>query len=168
MSVAIDLEIRALGGADATIYQPVLLEALELHPGAFAAAYDEELAEPRESVAQRLDRGTVFAALVDGEVAGIATYARHPQRKRRHVAMVWGMYVREARRGVGIAGALLRHVITHAEQEVDQLELYVTIGNEPARRLYRRFGFEPYGVMPRSIRVDGVDHDAEMLALPFR
>jgi RimJ/RimL family protein N-acetyltransferase len=44
----------------------------------------------------------------------------------------------------------------------------VAIGNQSARRFYRRFGFEQYGVMPRSIRVDGVDHDAEMRALSFR
>jgi ribosomal protein S18 acetylase RimI-like enzyme len=163
-----DIEIRALNGADAAAYQPVLLEALELHPGAFAAAYEDELLEPLDSVARRLDSGAVFGAFVAGELRAIVTYARHPQRKRDHVAMVWGMYVREAERGTGLARALFEHVVAYAEQEVDQLELYVAVGNEPARRFYRRFGFEPYGVMPRSIRVDGTDHDAEMLVLSFR
>jgi GNAT superfamily N-acetyltransferase len=163
-----DPTILALGPADAELYQPVLLEALQRHPDAFAASYEDERSESLDAVARRLESGTVFGALVDGELVAIATYARHPQRKRSHVAMVWGMYVREAQRGTGIAGELFRHVVEHASREVDQLELLVAIGNQPARRFYRRFGFEPYGVMPRSLRVDGVDHDAEMLALSFR
>jgi ribosomal protein S18 acetylase RimI-like enzyme len=163
-----DVEIRALGRTDAAIFQPVLLEALRLHPAAFAAAYEDELHESPDSIAARLADGTIFGALSDGALVAIATYARHPQRKRRHVAMVWGMYVREEHRGTGLARALFEHVVAHAEREVDQLELYVAVDNEPARRFYRRFGFEPYGVMPRSIRVDGVDHDAEMMALSFR
>jgi ribosomal protein S18 acetylase RimI-like enzyme len=161
-------EIRRLVAADAGSYQPVQLEALQRHPDAFAASYDEELDQALETVARRLDQGTVFGAFVDGELAAIATYLRHPQRKRQHVAMVWGMYVREPYRGAGLARAVLEQVVRHAQGEVDQLELYVAMGNEPARGFYRRFGFEPYGVMPRSLRVDGVDHDAEMLALAFR
>ena len=160
--------LRALVGADAASFQPVLLEALRLHPDAFAAAYEDELDQPLAAVAQRLDDGTIFGGFVDGALVAIATYQRHPQRKRRHVAMVWGMYVRVEYRGTGLAGELFGYVVEHASREVDQLELYVAVGNEQARRFYRRFGFEPYGVMPRSIRVDGVDHDAEMLALAFR
>ena len=45
MRIAADVEIRKLAGVDAAAYQPVLLEALELHPAAFAAALDEELLE---------------------------------------------------------------------------------------------------------------------------
>ena len=163
-----DAQLRRLCGTDAAAFQPMLLEALRLYPEAFAAAYEDELPQTLETVARRLDEGTIFGAFVDGELAAIATYQRHPQRKRRHVAMVWGMYVREAQRGTGLAGALLAHVVEHARREVDQLELYVAVGNEHARGFYRRFGFEPYGVMPRSLRVDGVDYDAEMLALAFR
>jgi GNAT superfamily N-acetyltransferase len=163
-----DHTIRMLAGADAARFQPVHLEALRLHPDAFAASYEDDLAHSLDEVARRLDQGTVFGGFVDGELVAIATYQRHAQRKRCHVAMVWGMYVRESHRGTGLAEALFSRVVEHAGREVDQLELYVATGNERARSFYRRFGFVPYGVMPRSIRVDGIDRDAEMLALAFR
>jgi len=62
----------------------------------------------------------------------------------------------------------MRAVLAHAESEVDQVELYVAVGNDRASRFYKGFGFEPYGVMRRSLRVQGVDYDAEMLVRIFR
>ena len=160
--------VRQLSAADAPAFRALHLEALQAHPTAFAAAYEEECDLPLAEFETRLERLTMFGGFVDGELAGIATVQRNPQMKRRHVAMVWGMYVRDAFRGSGLAGAILRAVMEHAEREVDQLELYVAVGNERASRFYRALGFEPYGVMRRSLRVQGVDHDAEMMVRMFR
>lgn len=160
--------VRRLGAADAGAYRALHLEALRTHPTAFAASYEEECDLPMPDFAARLEQLAVFGGFMGGGLEGIATLQRFPQRKRRHVAMIWGMYVREARRGSGLAGAILRAVLAHAEREVDQVELYVAVGNERAGRFYRNLGFEPYGVMRRSLRVDGVDHDAEMMVRMFR
>lgn len=49
-----------------------------------------------------------------------------------------------------IAARLLLHSIRWAlTQEVRALTLEVRVGNEPAMRLYRRFGFAPVGTRPR-------------------
>lgn len=160
--------VRQLGEADAEAFRALHLEALRTHPAAFAAAYEEECDLPPSEFRTRLERLTVFGGFVDGALAGIATLQRYPQLKRRHVAMIWGMYVREAVRGSGLSAAILRAVMEHAEREVDQVELYVAVGNDRARRFYAGFGFEPYGVMRRSLRVEGVDHDAEMMVRIFR
>lgn len=159
--------IRKLGGADASTYRHVLLESLERHPTAFAAAYEEELAQPLDTVAQRLEAGTVFGGFVEGELVATATYERLHRRKRRHRASVESVYVRAGHRGTGVAGALFRHLMSHARQEVDQLELHVGVDNAAARRFYRRFGFEAYGVRPRSLRVNGGDHDVELMVMTF-
>ena len=160
--------VRQLRAADAEAYRALHLEALRTHSAAFAASHEEECDLPASAFAVRLEQLAVFGGFVDGELGGIATLQRFPQVKRRHVAMIWGMYVREAQRGSGLAGAILRAVLAHAEREVDQVELYVAVGNERAGRFYRNLGFEPYGVMRRSLRVDGVDHDAEMMVRMFR
>ncbi|PWC53938.1 GNAT family N-acetyltransferase [Azospirillum sp. TSO22-1] len=163
-----ETSVRRLEAADAEAYRALHLEALRTHPAAFAASYEEECDLPTPAFAARLEQLAVFGGFVDGELAGIATLQRFPQLKRRHVAMIWGMYVREAQRGSGLAGAILCSVLAHAEREVDQVELYVAVGNDRASRFYRNLGFEPYGVMRRSLRVDGVDHDAEMMVRMFR
>ena len=131
-------------------------------------AWEEERDLPLSDFAARLDQLIVYGGFVDGALAGIATLQKQALRKRVHVAMLWGMYVNGEARGTGLADAILQAVIARAEQEVDQLELYVAVGNEPAARFYRRYGFETYGVMRRSLRVDGVDHDAEMMVRIFR
>lgn len=160
--------VRQLAASDAEAFRAVHLQALEAHPAAFAAAYEEECDLPLSEFQSRLDRLTVFGGFAGGALAGIATLQRQAPLKRRHVAMVWGMYVKDAFRGSGLAAAILQAVIARAESEVDQLELYVAVGNDRASRFYRGLGFEPYGVMRRSLRVQGVDYDAEMMVRMFR
>lgn len=160
--------VRRLTSKDAVRFREVELEALRRHPEAFSASYEEQRDVPCAAVAERLRGGCVFGGFIDDELGAIATYQRGTLRKRQHVAMLSGMYARERVRGVGLARALLGAVIAHAEDEVDQLELYVAVGNGHARRFYERFGFRRYGVMPRALRVEGVDHDADMMVLTFR
>ncbi len=160
--------VRQLAAADAGAFRAVHLEALQAYPAAFAAAYEEERDLPLAEFAARLEQLIVFGGFVGGELAGIATLQKFAPMKRRHTAMLWGMYVKDAHRGSGLAAAILEAVVARAQAEADQLELYVAVGNDRASRFYKGFGFEPYGVMRRALRVDGVDHDAEMMVRIFR
>lgn len=161
-------DVRQLAASDAAAFRALHLESLQAPPPAFALSYEEECDLPLSVFRSRLDQQIVFGGFAGGELVGIATLQRHTPLKRRHVAMLWGMYVKEAHRGTGLAAAILEAVVERAEREVDQLELYVAVGNDRASRFYRNFGFEPYGVMRRSLRVDGVDYDAEMMVRIFR
>jgi ribosomal protein S18 acetylase RimI-like enzyme len=78
------------------------------------------------------------------------------------------MYVSEEQRGTGLADMLFKHVLDAASLKVDQVELYVAVDSPRGRRLYRKFGFESDGVMPRALRVQGVDYDALMMVKKFR
>lgn len=160
--------VRQLAASDAEAFRGVHMEALKAYPAAFAAAYEEECDLPLSEFQSRLERLIVFGGFMDSALSGVATLQRQPLLKRRHVAMVWGMYVRDSFRGSGLAAAIFRAVIERAEREVDQVELYVAVGNDRASRFYRGFGFERYGVMRRSLRVAGVDYDAEMMVRIFR
>src|SRR6266481_583774 len=98
----------------------------------------------------------------------IATFLRQASPKRRHVGMIWNMYVSEERRGTGLADILFKHVLEAASQKVDQVELYVAVENPRGSKFYRKFGFESYAVMPRALRVQGADFDALMMVKKFR
>ena len=160
--------VRQLDASDAEAFRALHLEALQVHPAAFAMSYEEECDLPLTEFRSRLQHLTIFGGFAGEKLVGIATLQHQALKKRRHMAMVWGMYVQDAARGTGLAEAIFQAVIDRAETEVDQLELYVAIGNDRASRFYRRFGFERYGVMRRSLRVDGVDYDAEMMVRIFR
>jgi ribosomal protein S18 acetylase RimI-like enzyme len=163
-----DHTVRQLSSDDAEAFRALRLESLRVHPEAFGASYEEECDLPLSDFQTQLDRFTVFGGFVGASLAGIAMLQRNAQKKRQHVAMIWGMYVREEQRGTGLARSILDAVIARAEQEVDQLELYVAVSNPRANRLYQALGFERFGVMRRSLRVGGVDHDADMMVKIFR
>lgn len=160
--------VRQLAASDADAFRGLHLEALQAYPAAFAMAYEEECDLPLSEFESRLEQLVVLGGFVNGVLAGMATLQRHKQVKRRHVAMLWGMYVKDAFRGSGLAESILQAAMERARSEVDQLELYVAAGNGRASRFYRRFGFERYGLMRRSLRVEGVDYDAEMMVYIFR
>jgi ribosomal protein S18 acetylase RimI-like enzyme len=133
---------------------------LQSAPTAFAAAYGEESARTSDQIAERFRREVIVGAFVDGRLRAIATFSQQPSSKRRHVGMIWNMYVSENRRGTGLADMLFQYVLEVASVVVEQVELSVAIDNPRARKLYRKFGFESYGVMPHALRVEGVDFDA--------
>jgi 3-hydroxyisobutyrate dehydrogenase-like beta-hydroxyacid dehydrogenase/ribosomal protein S18 acetylase RimI-like enzyme len=160
--------VRRLRREDAHTFRTVLLEALKAHPDAFSASVEDELPLPIEVFERRLETGEVFGAFALGALVGIVTLQPGALRTRRHVAMLWGMYVVPTFRRTGVAACLMAVVLEQASAQVDQVELFVNIENDVARRFYRRFGFEPYGHMRRALRVHGRDYDAEMLVKVFR
>jgi GNAT superfamily N-acetyltransferase len=162
------LEVRLLRGADAAVFQALRLEALELHPAAFAASPHEEAGQRLEEVAERLDGGAVFGAFADGVLSGTAGFASPRREKKRHKALLWGVYVRAPARSQGLGGALVERVIEHARTQVEQLHATVTTSNEAARQLYRSLGFQTYGLEPRGLKVGDQYFDQELLVLMFR
>ncbi len=80
------------------------------------------------------------------------------------------MYVRPQARGAGVGARLVEAVIEHARAHVELIELTVISENAAARRLYRPFGFEEYGLEKRAAKYRGRYHDdvlmAKMLVLP--
>jgi ribosomal protein S18 acetylase RimI-like enzyme len=161
-------EIRRVGPPEASAYQALFLEARRSAPTAFAADYEQEAVRSLDEVGERLEREATYGAFRSGTLVGIVTLQAQPTPKRRHVGMVWNMYVADGHQGTGLAAELFQHVLQVAEREVDQIDLYVAVENQRAWKFYRRFGFESYGVMPRALRVAGVDYDALMMTKKFR
>jgi ribosomal protein S18 acetylase RimI-like enzyme len=161
-------EIRRVGPHEASAYQALFLEGLRSAPTAFAADYEQEAVRSLDEVGGRLEREATYGAFRGGTLVGIVTLQAQPTPKRRHVGMVWNMYVGDGHRGTGVAAELFQHVLQVAEREVDQVDLYVAVENQRAWKFDRRFGFESYGVMPRALRVAGADYDALMMTKRFR
>src|SRR5262245_55000675 len=57
------------------------------------------------------------------------------------------------RRRHGVGSALMAGTIEHARTRVDQLHAAVVLTAEAARALYRKLGFQPYGLEPRALKV---------------
>ena len=157
--------LRLLEPSDADAFQSLRLEGLVRQPTSFRATCEEEAAQSQGDLARRLTEQAVFGAFIDGELCGIAGFAQASQAKKRHKGELWGVYVRPGARREGLGGALVGSVIEHARRQVAQLHATVAMTNQPARRLYRRLGFEPYGLEPRGLKVGGGYLDQELLLL---
>jgi ribosomal protein S18 acetylase RimI-like enzyme len=77
--------------------------------------------------------GAIWLRLLKGEEKGFGYLDEHTPEL--------GMAVLPEYRGRGIGTQLLAHLIRSAEGVYENISLSVAVGN-PARRLYRRFGFE--------------------------
>jgi len=115
---------------------------------------------------RRYPHAAVFVAeRSDGAVVGRLSVARDQHPASAHVADL-GLMVAADARGQGIGTALLQAAVEWARGSgVRKLELHVFPWNEPAMRLYEKFGFEREGYRKAHYRRDGEDVDAILMAL---
>jgi len=101
----------------------------------------------RKRIAEPPEGFYSLVACVDGEVVGqigVQTFPNRP--RRRHVGEI-GMMVRDDWQGKGIGTALMQAIVDLADKWLNlyRLELDVYTDNEPAIKLYKKFGFEIEG-----------------------
>lgn len=107
----------------------------------------------------------------DGEVVGISSLKRSlPKRKMRHTLDL-GMSVISSWRGRGVGTALMASCVqwARARPEIEIVTLAVYQDNAAGLALYRRFGFVPYGHLPRGLKHDdGSTWDQVLMYLDVR
>lgn len=91
----------------------------------------------------------------NGEPCGMANLYIQPYKKLMHTCL-FSIIVKENMRGKGIGSALLKQLMKHAKEKfkIEILHLEVYDGN-PARRLYERHGFKPFGKQVHFIKENG-------------
>lgn len=161
------VSIRRLGFDDLPAYKTLRDDLLEQHPEAFtsdAAAERPRRAEdylPRLGLEQ-VDAGRMLlGAWHGGVLVGAIGLDRDARVKVRHVGHVIGMMVAGPLQRRGIGRALLDALIDEVRCRPAGLELLtltVTDGNDGARRLYERAGFERFGLLPHAIKVGSAYH----------
>jgi putative acetyltransferase len=110
----------------------------------------KRLAEPSEGLWS-------LVACADTEVIGQLGLHTFPHRpRRRHVGQL-GMAVRDDWQGKGAGSALMQAAVDLADKwlNLERLELEVYTDNEPAVRLYKKFGFVIEGTLVRFAFRDG-------------
>jgi len=115
------------------------------------SAFEQFLDEPGFLVAQATEEGARDASKVgdDGRVVGYIVADSVPNHGEA-IGHVKDLAVAEERRGEGIGRRLLqRGLSAMAAQSVGRVKLEVRASNDRARRLYRGFGFEHRGTVPR-------------------
>jgi RimJ/RimL family protein N-acetyltransferase len=165
------VRIRAATVDDAAALYELRLEALASHPQAFAADHDLTKARGVEAWVERIrqneagNEGVINVAWAGDQLVGMTGLYRGHWPKTQHSGLIWGVYVKAAWRGYGIAQGLLQACIDWAQvQGMTIATLGVATTNLPAIQCYARFGFSVYGLAPQVICYDGVFYDELLMA----
>jgi len=165
-----EIIIRHATSSDVDSFRELRLEALQNHPTAFGADYEESAAYPNEHWQERLkidkDKEALFFAEHDGQLAGMTGIFRGSSRKSRHDSTIWGVYVRPQWHGRRISETLVRSCLVWAkEQGLAIVKLAVVTTNQPAIRCYKRCGFSTYGKEPKALYYNGTYYDEYLMAI---
>lgn len=167
------MTLRRLTPDDVASYRRLRLRGLQEAPSAFGSSYQEEVERPMDMFVRRLepaDDSRVFGVFDGERLVGTVTLLRDAQRKMRHKAAIYGLYVDRSARGMGWGRALMTEAIEAGRRMrgVRQIRLAVTATNRAALQLYRSLGFEVYGEERNALFVGGRFYSELLLVLPLR
>ncbi|HWS90424.1 MAG TPA: GNAT family N-acetyltransferase [Pyrinomonadaceae bacterium] len=119
----------------------------------------------RQRLAEPGDGRHNLVALAEGRVVGMFSLHAFTRPRRQHAGAI-GMSVHDGWHGKGVGSALMRAGLDLADNwlNLTRLELEVYTDNEPAVRLYERFGFEREGLLRRHAYRDGRFVDSYVMA----
>jgi ribosomal protein S18 acetylase RimI-like enzyme len=164
--------IRSFRVAEWSLYRALRLRALRDSPDAFSTTYSDALsrtdADWRDRLAQMSTRyDLALVAELQGNAVGLVWVRIDPSTP--DVAHLYQMWVAAECRGRGVGKALLDTAIEWTTSNgARSIELGVTVGNSPARRLYKGAGFRAIGV-PEPLRPDSdLEVQNMLLSLPLR
>ncbi len=147
-----ELNIRVLNKDDWSIYREIRLLSLQDSPDSFGGRYEQELLLSSDEWISRLNldckekRVLPLVAELNGIPVGLAWGVLHNlQDKTAHIYQMW---VSPDVRGQGVGGLLLINIIEWSNAlHLDYVSLAVTTINKMAVKLYKAYGFEPYGAL---------------------
>jgi ribosomal protein S18 acetylase RimI-like enzyme len=167
------LEIRLFTEQDAQSLWDLRMLALETDPWSFVDSPEELHAISVEEFATRLRanhaENFIVGAFEQQTAVGMVGCYQEVPLKRRHKAWIWGVFVKPAARGRGIARSLMQAAIERAKaiNGLDMVMLTVSVDQPAPRKLYESLGFRPIGVEPKGIKIGNQAHDEEHMVLEF-
>jgi GNAT superfamily N-acetyltransferase len=167
------VEIRRLTEDDWEALRDVRLRALAEAPHAFGSTLERERDRTEEQWREWAGRGrhgtggATFAAVDDGRFVGLAAGFDEDEEGVPEGVHLVAMWVDPAARRQGIGAALVEAVVSWGrDRGAPEIHLWVADGNEAARSLYLRVGFEPTGVRQPLPSNPSVGEELLRLGLP--
>ncbi|MCF2946002.1 GNAT family N-acetyltransferase [Paenibacillus tarimensis] len=166
--------IKEIKQEDVELYWKLRLEALKTNPEAFGATYEDSVKTPISEVVKRIqnesDNYILMAFTERDQAAGMVGFRREQGIKLKHKGMIWGVYVSPEYRGKGIAKELLKEVINRGKEieGLKQINLGAVTTNQAAIDLYKKLGFETYGIEKNALEYRDQGYDEELMTYFYK
>ena len=151
----LNVKIKILSVDDSNDFRTIRLSALEKAPKMFGSTYIAEVEKPLDFFKDCLSTSTVFGAYQKNKIIGLATLTQENGIKFSHKASLSSVFIEPEFQKKGVASILLSAIIEYSEKHVEQILLTVADDNKPAIHLYKKFGFETYGIETQAMKVNG-------------
>jgi L-amino acid N-acyltransferase YncA len=115
------------------------------------------------------ERRPLWMTYDDGQLVGWLSFSDFYGRPAYNGTSEISIYLDENTRGKGYGKAMLTHALEIAPSLGVKSALGFIFGhNEPSLRLFRRFGFTDWGVLPRVANLDGIERDLVIVGLRLK
>ena len=140
-------------------YRDLRLEALKNDPTAFGSSYEEEFKLSKNEWKKRV-KNVLFALLNDKPV-GMIVYIFENKKKTKHIANIYGVYVKKWYRNQGIGRKLIENAVLliKKNKNIVKINLNVNPKQKAAVKLYKKYGFKTVGVLKKDLYIGGRFYD---------
>lgn len=169
-----EIRIKNIKEEQAEEFWKIRLESLKVSPEAFGTSYEDSVATPISEVVKKIkneqDEYILGAFTEDDRIIGIVGFRKGQGMKFKHKGMVWGVYVSPEYRGKGIGKSLMEEVINRGKEieELKQINLSVITVNRSTVELYKKLGFESYGIEKNALEYLGEAYDEEHMTYFYK
>lgn len=135
------------------------LEALREEPLAFGSSYEEEKNISEAEWKIRI-QNALFAVKNDAPV-GMVVLIQQTNIKSRHLANIFGLYVKASYRGKGIGKQLIDKALERltSDESIRKVKLAVNAELTATINLYEKLGFQRVGMLKQELRYDDRFYD---------
>ncbi|MFW5703979.1 MAG: N-acetyltransferase family protein [Patescibacteria group bacterium] len=142
-------------------YRDIWLEALKEMPEVFFADYEEQSKQPDEVWKERLNAALkeddiiVIFAIAEGKPIGFLGAYIDTNPKFRHIAVIWGAFVRYNFRHRGISKAMMDAFMKkiNSRPEITKIKTYSVTNERLAVSIFKNYGFELIAIAKNEIKL---------------
>jgi L-amino acid N-acyltransferase YncA len=137
------ITLRRITPEEAAIFRHLRLQALQMHPRAYAQSFDEECTQPPQAFAQFLRGNVVMGAYDNDLLVGYTILTPFRQAKVAHKGTVWGAYVRPKYRDMQLAQRMrLRLFEIGRSMGMRYCQSSIMASNEAALHVHMAVGYQ--------------------------
>lgn len=164
----IQIDIKILNSNHLEEFRAIRLEALLKAPKMFGSNYKAEVEKPHSFFLACLIHSIVFGAFYQNEMVGFVTLTKETMPKLAHKSHLNSLYIKPKYQNKGISNQLLEAIIcfSQAQDDLEQILLSVAQDNPTAIHLYKKFGFQIYGIESKALK-DNDEYNDELLMKLF-